>query len=98
MSAFKIGGFPTRPTNGITGGGKLKEKESAQQSAAPSKGAFDTASVNPNRLAVMPRMSSISSGGAQHVKSETVESMLRDGAAELDEYFSKAYGFDKDDK
>ena len=57
---------------------------------------LDTASVNPNRLAVMPRMSAISSGGAQQIKSETVESMLRDSAAELDDYFTKAYGFDPD--
>lgn len=96
MSTFKIGGFSTRPASEITGSKKLKGKESTQQSAAPSKGAFDTASVNPNRLAVMPRMSAISSGGAQQIKSETVESMLRDSAAELDDYFTKAYGFDPD--
>ena len=96
MSALKIGGFPTRPASEITGSKKLKGKESTQQSAAPSKGAFDTASVSPNRLAVMPRLSTITSGGAQQLKSETVESVLRDSAAELDDYFIKAYGFDPD--
>ncbi|MBE7003967.1 MAG: hypothetical protein E7425_06745 [Ruminococcaceae bacterium] len=96
MSAFKIGGFPSRPTSEIAGSKKLKAKETAQQSAAPTKSAFDTASVNPNRLAVMPRMSTITSGSAQQIKSETVESMLRDSAAELDDYFTKAYGFEPD--
>lgn len=96
MSAFKIGGFSSRPASEIAGGGKVKAREPARQSAAPSKSAFDTASVNPNRLAVLPRMSTITGGGTQHVKGEMVETLLRDNAAELDGYFSKAYGFDED--
>ena len=92
MSAFKIGGSPFRPTSDITAGKKPKSKETAQ-SDAPSKSAFDTASVHPNRLAVMPRMSTVSGNTAQHVQGGTVESMLRDSAAELDDYFSRAYGF-----
>jgi len=95
MSAFKIGGLPSRPASEITGSKKLKTKESVQQSAEPSRSAFDAASVNPNRLAVMPRMSTITSIGVQQIKSEAVESVLRDSAAELDGLFTKAYGFEK---
>ncbi len=92
MSAFKIGGSPLRPTPEVAGVKKPKAKETAH-AAAPSKGGFDTASVDPNRLAVMPRMSTVSSGSAQRVQGQTVESLLRDSAAELDDYFTTAYGF-----
>ncbi|MBE7007929.1 MAG: hypothetical protein E7422_02080 [Ruminococcaceae bacterium] len=93
MSPFKIGDSQFRPVSNVSGK-KLKEKE-APQSAPPSKSAFDTASVNSNRLAVMPRMSTVGGQDAQHVQSKTVESLLKDSAAELDEFFAKGYGFDE---
>ncbi|MBE7005052.1 MAG: hypothetical protein E7425_12400 [Ruminococcaceae bacterium] len=92
MSAFKIGGSPFRPASEISSAKKLKAKETSH-SAAPSRGGFDTASVNPNRLAVMPRMSTVSGESAQHVQGEAVEALLRGAAKELDDYFSSAYGF-----
>lgn len=94
MSAFKIGGSPFRPASEITGSKKVKTTEAAP-GAAPSKGGFDTASVNPNRLAVMPRMSAVGGNSVQHMRGETVETMLRESAQELDDYFTRAYGFDK---
>ena len=93
MSAFQIGGSPFRPMSDVTASKKPKAKETAQNDAPP-KGAFDTVSVSHNRLAAMPRMGSVSGNTAQHVQGGTVESMLRDSAAELDDYFSKAYGFE----
>ena len=92
MTDFKIGGLPHQPTSGIAGGGTVREKETTQ-SAASARSGFDTASVNPNRLAVMPRISSVDGQSAQHVRGKTVESLLRDSAAELDDYFTMAYGF-----
>lgn len=80
MSAFKIGGAPFRPASEVTAGRKPKTKESAQ-TAEPAKSGFDTADVNPNRLAVMPRMSTVGGNTARHVQGGTVESMLRDSAA-----------------
>lgn len=92
MSPIKIGSSQFRPTSEITGGKKpAAAKEAAVE--APRQGEYDTASVNPNRLAVMPRMSTAGSGSAQSLKGSTVESLLRDSARELDDYFSSAYGF-----
>ena len=92
MSPFRIGNSQFRPTSEITGGKKPKAaKEAAAE--APRQGEFDTASVNPNRLAVMPRMSAAGSGDAQGIKGSAVEALLRDSAQELDDYFSSAYGF-----
>lgn len=93
MTDFKIGGAPLRPTPEAAGAKKTTAKEQAREAAAPSKGGFDTASVNPNRLAVMPRMSKIGGESAQCIQGEAVETLLRDAAAELDDYFTKAYGF-----
>lgn len=95
MSAFKIGGFSFRSTNGVSGA-KKPESKTDEKAAAPSSGKTDSVELRPNRLAVMPRMSTINGQTVQHARSETVESLLKDSAAELDEYFSKAYGFDKD--
>lgn len=92
MFSFKIGGSPVRPTSDAAAGKKLKTKETAQ-AAEPSRSGFDTAVVNTQRLTVMPRMSTVNGNSAQHVQGETVESMLRDSAKELDDYFSRAYGF-----
>ncbi len=97
MSAFKIDGSLFRPAPGISGS-KKTEKDSAGKSAAPSMGGFDRTSFNRNPLAVMPRMSTVGGQNAQHVQGETVETMLRDSAAELDDYFTKAYGFDENDR
>lgn len=95
MTAFKIGGSPLRPTPEAGGVKKAKTVEQAQSGAAPAKGGFDTANVDPNRLALMPRMSKVGGESAQCVKGEAVESLLRDAAKELDDYFSKAYGFEE---
>ena len=63
------------------------------RNSAPPRAGFDTASVDPNRLAVMPRISSVGGNSSQRVQGETVEALLRDSAAELDDFFTSAYGF-----
>lgn len=95
MSAFKIGGFSFRSANGVSNV-KKPENKAEEKDASPSQGKVDSVELRANRLAVMPRMSTISGQTAQHVQGETMESLLKDSAAELDDYFSKAYGFDKD--
>ncbi len=91
MSAFQIGNSPFRPTQGVTGGKKPERK--AEETAAPRKGSFDQGSFHANPLAVMPRMSALGGQTAQLERGEAVESLLRDSSAELDDYFTKAYGF-----
>lgn len=92
MSISKIGDPLFRPTNGVTNSKKL-EKKPEEKNAELSKSAYDSVKFRDNRLAVMPRMSSVSGESAQRMQSETVESLLKDSAAELDDYFSMAYGF-----
>ncbi len=94
MSAFKIGGSPFRSPSGVAGGKRPESKVKPESAAPASKNAYDTASFQTNRLAVMPRMSTVGGPSAQRVPGEAVESLLRDSAAELDDYFTKAYGFD----
>lgn len=93
MSTFKIGGSPLRPAAGVSNGKKV-EKKTERQDAAPTKGGFDRTSINRNPLAVMPRMSTFGGQDAKQVQSAAVETLLRDSAKELDDYFTKAYGFD----
>ena len=93
MSVFKIGGSSIRPMSGASGGAKTEKKTA--QDPSPSKSGFDTASINANPLAVMPRMSLIRENSAQHLQGETVETLLRNSAAELDDYFTAGYGFDE---
>lgn len=95
MSAFKIGGSPFRPANGVSGGKKPEAAKADGSVAAPSPkgGAYDTLRLRDNPLAVMPRMSSVGRESAQQVQSKTVESLLKDSSAELDGYFASAYGF-----
>ncbi|MBE6910343.1 MAG: hypothetical protein E7474_12345 [Ruminococcaceae bacterium] len=98
MSDFKINGLPPQPVTGGAGSGKVKAAETAKEAGSvkvPGRSGFDTASVNPNRLAVMPRMSTAAAESVQRMRGETVESLLRDSAAELDGYFTKAYGFEE---
>lgn len=94
----KIGGSPLKNVPGVAGGKKAERKPAqeklAPEKAAPSRGGFDTASVNANRLAVMPRMSALGGEDAKRVQSAAVETLLHDSAKELDDYFTKAYGFD----
>ncbi len=94
MSAFRIGGFSFRPASGVAAEKKVKPQETAQ-SEAPRKGGFDTANVNAGPLAVMPRMGAVGDSAAQQAKGSAVETLLRDSAAELDDYFAGAYGFDR---
>ena len=95
MSAFKIGGFSFRPSHGVSSV-KKPNRKAIESSKELSRSKVDSMEFRPNRLAVMPRMSSISGKTAQHLQSESVESLLKDSAAELDDYFSKAYGFGKE--
>lgn len=95
MSAFKIGGFSFRPTHGVSNVKKADSK-AIERSEELSRSKADSMELRPNRLAVMPRMSTISGQTTQHLQSGTVESLLKDSAAELDDYFSKAYGFGKE--
>ena len=95
MSAFRIGGFSFRPASGVAAEKKVKPQETAQ-SEAPRKGAFDTANVNAGPLAVMPRMSAVGDSAARQVKGGAVETLLRDSAEELDGYFARAYGFERE--
>ena len=90
MSAFKIGGSLFRPSPGVSGG-KKQEGKAPAENAAPQKNGFDT--VKLNKLAVMPRMSSMTGQGAERLQSEAVEALLKDSAAEMDDYFTEAYGF-----
>ena len=92
MSAFKIGGFSFRPTHGVSNVKKADSK-AIERSEELSRSKADSMELRSNRLAVMPRMSTVNGNSAQHVQGETVESMLRDSAKELDDYFSRAYGF-----
>lgn len=92
MTAFKIEGSSFKPTGGISKNKKPEAKKEGE-SAAQSRGAYDTVRFRDNRLAVMPRMSAVSGNTTRHVQGETVESLLKDSAAELDDYFSQAYGF-----
>lgn len=99
MTAFKIGSSPIKPANGAAGAKKLEKaapEKIAPEKAAPVRAGFDTANVDPNRLAVMPRMSALGGESAQRVKGGAVESLLRGSAAEMDDYFSRAYGFEKE--
>ena len=92
MSAFKIGGSRFSPASGVSGPRKKETaKAAAEQSAQPKSGGFDT--VKLNKIAVMPRMSAASGQSAERLRGEAVESLLRADAAELDDYFSEAYGF-----
>lgn len=90
MTAFKIGGAPLQP---VSGASKSKTPEAAapEESAAASKGGFDTAAFRP--FAAMPRMGAAGSKEAERARSAAVESMLRDSSAEIDDYFATAYGF-----
>lgn len=97
MSAFKIGGSPFRPASGV-GGGRKTEKKSAMQGAAPAKSGFDRALLQHSPTAVMPRMGMVLGQDMQHVQGEAVETLLRGSAAELNGYFTKALGFDGEDK
>ena len=90
MSAFKIGGSLFRPASGVSNSKKPEAKEPVK-SAGPPKGGYDT--VKLNRLAVMPRMSSLDGQSAERLQSGTVESLLKESTEELDDYFAKAYGF-----
>lgn len=89
---FKIGDSHVRPTTAVTNGKKPEIKKEAE-SAAPQKGGFDTASFRKGPLAVMPRMSSVTSHASQEAQGKTVETLLKDSAAELDDFFTKGYGF-----
>lgn len=93
MSAFKIGDSLFRPTSNVS---KTKKTKATDESKSPalSRSAFDTAGISANPLTVMPRMSSIGGQDTQRLQSEAVESFLRESAAELDDYFTRAYGFD----
>lgn len=93
MSAFTIGESPFRPAAGVTGSRKPQEKEAPQNGAAPARASFDTATITPGALAAMPRLGAVGGQDAQRVQSETVEGLLRDSAAELDDFFTGAYGF-----
>lgn len=93
MSAFKIGGSPFLPAPGPSGS-KKPERRSGENSSVPSKGGYDTVNFHADRFAVMPRMGGVSGQSVQRLRSAAVESLLKDSAAELDSYFSKAYGFD----
>lgn len=95
MSAFKIGGFSFRSANDISRA-KKAESKSDEQAAAPCQSKTDSVELCPNRLSVMPRMNTIGGKSMQHMHGETVESLLKDSAAELDAFFSKAYGFNQD--
>ena len=95
MSALKIGGFLFRPAGGAASG-KKPEAKAEKKADAPSKGGYDTVNFRSDRLAVMPRMSTISGQATQHLRGEAMESLLRESASELDDYFSGAYGFDAD--
>lgn len=90
--ALKIGDASLRPVLDA-GSGKRTEKKAPAESAAPAKGGFDTADFRANRLAVMPRMSSVGGRSAQRVQSGAVETLLKGSAEELDDYFAEAYGF-----
>lgn len=94
MSAFRIEGPGFRPASGAAGE-KRTEKKTAPESAVPIKGGFDTASFQPDRLAVMPRMSGIGSRSAEQAQGAAVESLLRENAAALDAYFARGYGFEE---
>lgn len=95
MSAFKIGGSPFRPANGVSGGKKPGAVKADGTAAEPlsKAGAYDTVKLRGNPLAVMPRMSAVGSQPAQQAQGKTVESLLKDSSAELDSYFASAYGF-----
>lgn len=92
MSVFKIGDSPFRPASGVANG-KKAEPRSAGADAAPVKGGFDAVDLRANPLAVMPRMSAVESRTAQRLQSGSVESLLKASAAELDGFFTDAYGF-----
>lgn len=92
MSIFQIGGSLFRPTNGVTNS-KKPEKKPEEKDVELSKSAYDSVKFRDNPLAAMPRMSTVSGESAQRMRGETVESLLKDSATELDDYFSKAYGF-----
>ena len=94
MSALKIGGSPFRPASGVSGG-KKTEAKAETNGASPSRGTYDTTDLHPNRLAVMPRMSALGSQNAQQAQGSAVETLLKESAAEVDDYFSNAYGFEK---
>ena len=95
MSAFKIGGFAFRSWNGVFGLKKHEDK-AEKKTVASTQRKTDSVELRPDRLAVMPRMSTIDRQTTQHIQGETIEAMLKDSAAELDTYFSAAYGFDGD--
>lgn len=97
MSAFKIGDSPFRPTGGVSNS-KKPEPKAEEKAAAPLKGAYDMVNVRANRLAAMPRMGAVGRQSAQHVRGGAVESLLKESAAELDDYFTGAYGFDGNPK
>lgn len=92
MTAYKIGGPSFRPAQGVSKSKKPAAKPD-ETGAAPVKSGLDSMEHRANPLAVMPRMSGVGAQTAQHVQGGTVESMLRDQASELDDYFSGAYGF-----
>lgn len=94
MSVFKIGGSQFRPTGGVSGGREAEKKP--EEKSAASKSGYDTVKFRDNRLAVMPRMSAVGGESSQRLRGETVETLLKASAPELDDYFSRAYGFDKD--
>ncbi len=96
MSAFKIGDSRFRPTLGVSGE-KRPEKKDAAPSAAPPKGGCDKASIRRSPLAVMPRIGTVAGQETRRMQGGAVETLLRDSAKELDEYFTRAYGFDGDD-
>ena len=75
---------------------RKNERKSDEKSVAPSQNKIDAVQLRFNRLAVMPRMNTINGKSLQHMQSEAIESLLKNSAGELDEYFSKAYGFDQD--
>ena len=94
MSAFKIGGSRFNPASGVSNTKKNELAKAEEEQFAQRKGGgFDT--VKLNRLAVMPRMSAAAGQSAERLRGEAVESLLKDSAAELDDYFSEAYGFKK---
>ena len=92
MTAFKIGGSSFRPAQGASNS-KKPETRSGEADAAPVKGGLDSMDFRANPLAVMPRMSSVGGQTAQHVQGGTVETLLKDQASALDDYFTDAYGF-----
>ena len=90
MTAFKIGGGPPKPVSGASQRKKTEVAAQGESPAAPKSG-FDTAAFRP--FAAMPRLGGADGKEAERARSAAVESLLRDSSAEIDDYFTAAYGF-----